>query len=139
MPERERPRETTTEQARRLAALREAFVAEVTLLTEAQVEEVLSVQGGAISRLAQEGSLISVTWEGITLYPAFQFTEDGRLHPTIQEVLQAFAGERGWAIALWFYTPSGWLPGGGRPLDLLVGAPDKVAEAARRTAEPLAV
>ena len=51
-------------------------------------------------------------------------------------VLEGLGGTSGWSVALWFVSGSGWL-GGKRPVDLIEEQPDAVAEAARRSAEPV--
>jgi hypothetical protein len=82
------------------------------------------------SRWHSEGRILAVAWHGRTLYPVFQF-RDGRPHPVVERVA-AILSERGlggWALALWFTTPSGWL-WDRRPVDLLDEEPERLLAAA---------
>lgn len=128
-------------QLRLQAAARARFLEEVPLLTSQAVGELLGSEArntsAMASRLKREGRLFAVTHKGTDLYPSFQVVE-GEAHPAIRDVLAAFQAESPWTVALWFFTPSGWL-GGERPMDLLAREPERVIEAARQTSEPLAV
>jgi hypothetical protein len=129
------------EQLRLQAQARAVFLTEVPLLTSREVGEFLGSTAGNTSamanRLKRAGTLFAVTHKGIDLYPAAQIVE-GEASPAIAGVLEAFAGESAWTIALWLNAPSGWL-GGRRPLEVLGDHPDRVVDAARKAIEPLAV
>lgn len=61
-------------------------------------------------------------------YPGFQFGPDGRVLPVIAEIAE-MAGAAGWsdaAVLLWLAAPTGWLPDGVLPADLLAGDPAAV-------------
>lgn len=71
-------------------------------------------------------------------YPAFQLDTEGRVRPVVLHVADIFRRE-GWtdpAILLWLATPTGQLPRGQRPVDLLDTDPDRVLDAAEQTAPP---
>lgn len=117
------PRPASVAQALRNADLRTAFLAEVGVLTAAEVAQLAGSKAKNSSALAgrwrSERRIFAVPWGGELLYPAFQFA-DGGPRPLIARVLQSF-GERpsDWEIALWFATPSPYLPGNARPLEWL--------------------
>lgn len=70
------------------------------------------------SSLRRRGKAIAVERAGRLLFPSFQFTATGRVHPTIPKVL-AVMQPRGWdpqSIALWMDSPNGYL-GGATPID----------------------
>lgn len=126
-------------QLRMQAEAREAFLKNVPLLDSADVGELLGSKAqntsAMASRLKREGKLFAITYRGVDLYPADQIV-DGEPSPAIPHILEAFSGDSPWTVALWLNSPSGWL-GGDKPLDLLATEPDRVAEAARKTAEPI--
>lgn len=82
------------------------------------------------SRWRSEGRIVGVPWHGRMLYPAFQF-RDGRPIPDVERAAAILRnrGLSGWALALWFITPSGWL-WDRRPIDLLDDDPERVLAAA---------
>lgn len=82
------------------------------------------------SRWHSEGRIIGVAWHGRTLYPGFQF-RDGRPNATVAGAAARLRerGLDGWALALWFVTPSGWL-WDRRPLDVIDEDPERVLTAA---------
>jgi hypothetical protein len=114
------PRPASVVSALRNAELRAAFVAEIGALTAAEVAIVAGSKARNSSALAgrwrSEGRIFAVSWAGSQLYPAFQFA-DGEPRPAIARVIRTF-GERasGWEIAIWFTTPSPYLPQSGAPL-----------------------
>jgi hypothetical protein len=132
------PRPAGVIQALRNAELRTAFVAEVGALTAAEVAQLAGSRAKNSSALAgrwrTERRIFAVPWGGDLLYPAFQFAH-GEPRPTIARVLQAF-GQRpsGWEVALWFATPSPYLPHNARPLEWL-DDPDALVAAARAERE----
>jgi hypothetical protein len=80
---------------------------------------------------ANRGRIFSVSYHGETLYPAFEFDEDGQPLPWIAPILAALthSGMRGWEVALWFDTDNGWLDGA-TPLEVMRDDPDRVIAAA---------
>jgi len=141
----EQPTESAADlAARRLKsrmALRERIRADVPLLSAA---EVASAAGYSATnprtysqRLRERGAL--AVREGNTyVFPAFQFTADGRLREEMADVLAAVQAarepaevEEGWSALVWFYSPTGLLAGQ-RPMDVFAEHPMKVVEAARR-------
>lgn len=126
------PRPASVVQALRNADLRTAFLAEVGALTAAEVAQLAGSRAKNSSALASrwrsERRIFAVPWGGELLYPAFQFA-DGEPRPVIAHVLQSF-GERpsDWEVALWFATPSAYLPRNARPLERL-GDPDALVAA----------
>ena len=67
--------------------------------------------------------------------PAFLLDDEFEPRSEVQEPIRALreAGEDGWALWAWFATPSPWV-GGRVPAELLVTAPELVAESARQRA-----
>ena len=128
------PRPGSVLQALRNAELRTAFLAEVGALTAAEVAQIAGSKAknsaALASRWRSERRIFAVPWGGELLYPVFQFA-DGEPRPVIARVLEAF-GERpsGWEVALWFATPSAYLPSHATPLRRLED-PDAVVAAAR--------
>ncbi len=125
-------------QARRNAEAREALLHEFGALTSSEVAEMAGSEAKNRAALAnrwkQEGRIFSVTRHGVTLFPGFQFDEQGRPKPVIAEVVRALGSESSdWELALWFVSRTGWL-GGRRPVDLLELEPQVVIEAAEREA-----
>jgi hypothetical protein len=119
-------------QARLRSQARESFFAEVPVLSHDEVGKLL---GADPNQCVRDGRIFSLARTGREVFPAFQFL-DGHPRPEIAEVLRAFEGEGAWSVALWFNTPSGWL-GGRRPLAVLGDEPDRVVDAARKTASPI--
>ncbi|HXM69883.1 MAG TPA: hypothetical protein VN970_02025, partial [Thermoanaerobaculia bacterium] len=125
-------------QLRRNAEARKAFLAEFGALSSKQVAELVGSRANNRAALANrwkaQGVIFAVEAGGQSLFPAFQFAEDGQARPVVAEVLAAFGPKAaGWQTALWFTGANGWL-GGKRPVDLLKSAPEAVAAAARREA-----
>lgn len=90
------------------------------------------------SRWKNEGRVFSLTYQGKTYFPSFQFDEDGRPLPLIARVVATLGRRvRDWDLALWFDASSGWL-GGEKPIALLTRNPEAVVTAAEREAEELA-
>jgi hypothetical protein len=114
------PRPSSVVAALRNAELRAAFIAEVGALTTAEIAVIAGSKARNSSALAgrwrSEGRIFAVPWAGSQLYPAFQFA-NGEPRPAIARVIEAF-GDRpsGWEIAIWFATPSPYLPDDGVPL-----------------------
>jgi len=127
------PRPASVISALRNAELRATFLAEVGALTAAEVAVVAGSKARNSSALAgrwrSEGRIFAVPWAGSQLYPAFQFV-NGEPRRVVGRVLEAFGdGPSGWEIAIWFVTPSPYLPGDGVPLAHLDDADALVAAA----------
>lgn len=120
--------------AQQNAQAREEMLKEFGALTAEQVADQAGSTAANRSALASrwhgEGRILGVPWHARTLYPAFQF-RDGRPHPTVVHAAAILRdrGLGGWALALWFLTPSGWL-WDRRPVDLLDEDPERVLVAA---------
>lgn len=128
-------------QARRNAEARASLIREFGALTSAEVAERAgsraSNRAALANRWRQEGRIFHVTYQGATLYPAFQFDGEGQPRPVVAGILQILASRSTeWQLALWFLSANGWL-GGRRPVDLLDTDPAAVREAAVREAEDL--
>jgi hypothetical protein len=113
------------------------------LFNREEVRRVLHLRNAReVGALQTQGQLLTLnSFEGQTLYPAFQFNAAGKPYPEIAKVLEIFSGavETPYTIASWFVspqdllddkTPAAWLQEGGDPTLLF--------EAARRTAWRLA-
>ncbi|MGA2454743.1 MAG: sigma factor-like helix-turn-helix DNA-binding protein [Solirubrobacteraceae bacterium] len=120
--------------AQQNAQARSELLAEFGALTAEEVAEqagsTAANRSALASRWHSEGRIVGVPWQGRTLYPAFQF-RDGRPDPTVRRAaaLLRRRGLSGWALALWFVTPSGWL-WDRRPVDLLAEDSERVLAAA---------
>jgi hypothetical protein len=129
-------------QLHRQAELRADFLRRFETLTSAGVAALGGSSARNSSALAnrwkKEGKIFAVGVGRADRFPAFQFGDDGKPLPVVAEVIEAFDGESGWTVALWLAAPSGWL-NGLAPVDVLRTDPAGVAEAARRSAEPLIV
>lgn len=127
-------------QVQRQAEARRQFLQEFPTLTSQQVAEMsgskASNAAAQANRWKTAGKIFALNVGRGDRYPAFQFGEDGRPLPVIEQVLRNMEGRSPWAVALWFASHSGWL-NGVRPVDHLADAPDEVVNAARRTVEPL--
>jgi hypothetical protein len=135
-------REPGVVQTNRLAQARESYFDSHALLTSPEVATLGGSSARNTSALASrwkaEGKIFAVTVGRIDYFPAFQFGDDGRPRPAVEEMIRVFGGEDPWTIALWFEAGSGWL-GGRSPEDMLSSDPDAVVDAARRTMAPLEV
>lgn len=120
--------------AQQNAQAREELLKEFGALTAEQVADqagsTAANRSALASRWHSEGRILGVKWHGRTLYPAFQF-RDGRPSPAVVHAAAILRdrGLGGWALALWFLTPSGWL-WDKRPVDLLDEDPERVLVAA---------
>jgi hypothetical protein len=134
----------TLAQAQRLATHRDALLA-----TEVLTHESLrQLRGDArvsstrtwLARRRDARELFTVTHNGRTLIPAFQFDEQGRPRPELKPVLSALldAGVDGWNAWTWLTTPTSRLSGE-VPAEAVGAAPDRVVRAATRfAARPVA-
>lgn len=127
------------EQARRNLAMRHRILDEFGGLSAAELGE-WATPGAAnphqyASRLRKANRVFSVPFEGRTVFLGFQLDDDGRPLPGLTDTLESLRsrfGDSDWAIASWFCSPNPYLPGKGRPVDLLADEPDIVVVAARR-------
>ena len=97
------------------ARMRVAYLAEVDLLTAAQVREQSNLQPNnksePASRWKREKKIFAIRKGKTYLYPAFQF-EDGQPRPVIRQILAEIADKfTPWQIAFWFESGNGWLNG----------------------------
>ncbi len=134
--------QTRLEQLRLQAKAREHFLATYPTLSSAEVAELSGSsarnRAAIASRWKQEGKIFAVSDQNLDRYPLFQFGEDGKPLPVMEEILRLFEGENGWTIALWFAAVTDWLSGD--PPATRVGRdPAAVLEAARRSGEPLEI
>ena len=128
------------EQACRNVEFRAEFLRRYDAFDAGQVDERFGLKADDTAELAQEwrndGKIFGVERQGRTLYPAFQFGDDGSPKPVVADILQAL-GKRGpWQIANWFVAPNGWLSGDRRPVDVMDTDPDAVVNAAREVTRP---
>lgn len=129
------PATGTASQAVRNAAARREFLAEFPTLTSADVARAAGSAAKNVAALAtrwrKEGRVFAVSWGGELRYPAFQFDDAGAPLPTIKPVLEVFRDAASdWQVALWFATPSPYLPGRARPIQFL-SDPERLQAAAQ--------
>ncbi len=120
------------------ARLRSEYLKETPLLAGVEVRAASGLhprnKSEPASRWKREGKLFAVRFQGIDLYPAFQFV-DGVPRPVIKEILAALPNDMtGWQIAMWFASGNGWLDGA-EPQDCL-SDPNAIVDAARKLADP---
>jgi hypothetical protein len=127
-------------QARRNAEARSALFAEFGALRSAEVADLAGSRAANRAALANrwrgEQRVVAVQAGDELVYPGFQFTSEGKPHPTIASALAELRSNgqvSDWQAALWFVAANGWL-GGRRPVDLLDAEPDAVVNAAAREA-----
>jgi hypothetical protein len=144
MPERlDVPTPAVVLQARRNAEARTELLGEFGALRSAEVAELAGSRAANRAALANrwraENRVVAVPVGDELLYPGFQFTPEGRPHPTVGAslgILRSIPDLSEWQAVLWFVGANGWL-GGRRPVDLLDEDPGAVEDAARREAEEL--
>jgi hypothetical protein len=131
-------------QARRNAEARTALLQEFGALRSQEVAELAGSRAANRAALANrwrgEGQILAVPLGDELLYPGFQFTSEGRPHPTVRNALAELRTDpriTDWQAALWFASPTGWL-GGQRPVDVLDDRPDAVIQAAHREVSDVA-
>lgn len=118
------PTTGTASQAVRNATARREFLAEFPTLTSAEVASSAGSAAKNVAALAtrwrKEGRIFAVPWGGELRYPAFQFDDAGAPLPVIRSALEVFRGTGSdWQVALWFATPSPYLPRQARPIQVL--------------------
>ena len=84
------------------------------------------------TRWQKAGRIFGVRRGRQTLFPGFQFSDDGQPLSVVRQVLGFLSDKRtAWEIAIWFISGNGWLDGK-RPVDLLRAHPDTVVAAAEK-------
>jgi hypothetical protein len=123
-------------------ALREKFFKENPVLTSQEVSARAGITAknayAAVHRWRSKNQVFAVTHGNQDLYPAFQFSFEGRPLPIIAELLAIFGqvpSRTAWDNALWFAAPNGWLSGM-KPKDQLIENPKAVTRAAEQEILP---
>ena len=99
-----------TEQARRNAELRRRVLDSFEFLDASAISRLSGSKStnprARASRWASEGRLFGVVVNGRTLYPSFQFDEEGQPRPAVAEVLAELRklNLSAWATAIWWNT-----------------------------------
>ena len=129
-----RPTTPAVWHARRNAEARLALASQFGLLSSAEIAE---RAGSQAKSWKQEGQIFSVSCRGEDSFPGYQFDGKGKPLPVIARVLAVVGSKwRGWELALWFVSSTGWL-NGRSPVELLHSEPDEVVQAAEREMEDL--
>jgi len=120
-------------------AWRKRFMAENKCWTSADVAKESGSsaknQAAIASRWLQEKRIFSVTFEGKTWFPRFQF-RDGRPISAVANVIKAFPDHAtGWDLAYFFTSPDSFI-GARKPLELLKDDPKRLESLARSFANP---
>lgn len=129
-------------QARRNAFARTELLEEFGAVSASDVADLAGSSAANRSALAarwrKEGRIFGVSHHGATLFPLFQFDEEGRPLAVVRDVIEQFrpAAMSDWEIALWFVTRTGWLDDR-RPVDLLASEPDLLRQAAANEVVPI--
>jgi hypothetical protein len=128
------PTTGTASQAVRNATARREFLAEFPTLTSAEVARSAGSAAKNVAALAtrwrKERRVFAVPWGGELRYPVFQFDDAGMPVPAIKPVLEVLKDvSSDWQVALWFATPSPYLPRHGRPVRYLSDPEHLVAAA----------
>ena len=118
--------------------LRDRFLAEVTTLSSKEVGERVGHSKvnphATAARWRKLNEVVSVHHRGMERFPAFQFQDNGRPHPTVKKALAALPHHLSpWQRAFWFVSTNGWLSDKA-PSDML-DDPEAVVAAAEREAE----
>ncbi|WP_448072272.1 hypothetical protein [Georgenia yuyongxinii] len=108
------------------------------LLTSSKAAERMGYSGNRTWASAQRraGRLLGVRRGGAYRYPGFQL--DPEVAPFVSELV-AVAREHDWSdesVVLWLCSPSAWIPGDRRPVDLLRAEPHLVLTAAVSAMSP---
>lgn len=129
----------SVEQAQRLAAHRDALLASDVFshasLAALRGDRQVSSTRTWVTRRRKDRALFTVTHEGRTLLPAFQFTDAGQTRPELQPLLRALldAGIDGWELWTWLTSSSSFLSGGA-PAQVARTHPQRALHAAERFA-----
>lgn len=89
-------------------------------------------------RWRQVRKVIAVPFDGKSLYPAFQFDNQHRPLPIIEEILRLFSDDArrtDWQNLFWFISAHAWLRGQS-PQQCLTDRPDAVMDAATHEMKP---
>jgi len=124
-------------QARMVADARKAVLETGDWLTAAQVAQIAGFSATNPSaqpnKWKRDGQIFVLRHRGVDYFPGYGLdpATDFRPVKAMAKVLAVFQGKKDeWALAYWFASVNGFL-GGRRPLDLLIGAPDRVIAAAQ--------
>ncbi|MCZ2826011.1 MULTISPECIES: hypothetical protein [unclassified Modestobacter] len=90
-----------------------------------------------VARTCAARELFTLTHDGQTIVPAFQFAADKSLRPELRPLLEALAvgGVDGWQLWTWLTSPSGLLSGG-VPHEVVRTQPKRALRAAQRFSTP---
>lgn len=133
----------TLAQAQRLATHRDALLATSVFthdtLREFRDDAKVSSTRTWLARRRDNHEVFTLTHNGRTLIPAFQFDELGQPRPELQPVLEALtgAGITGWPLWTWLTSATALLSGE-IPEQVARRRPDRVLRAARRFASATA-
>jgi hypothetical protein len=88
-----------------------------------------------VTRRRAARELFTVTHDGQTIVPAFQFTAEGKLRPELQPMLEALidGGVDGWQLWTWLTSASSFLSGE-VPHEVARNQPERALRAAQRFA-----
>lgn len=133
------PKLGTAGQAVRNAAARREFLGAFPTLVSHEVATAAGSDAKNAAALAtrwrKEQRVFAVAWGGELRYPAFQFDDAGKPLPAIRSVIDALGVQVSpWQLALWFVTPSPYLPRQERPVQFL-SDPEQLVAAARAERE----
>jgi len=133
------PKLGTAGQAVRNAAARREFLSTFPTLVSTEVARAAGSDAKNAAALAtrwrKERRVFAVPWGGELRYPTFQFDDAGKPLPAIKSVIDALGVQASpWQLALWFATPSPFLPRQERPVRFLWD-PDQLVAAARAERE----
>jgi len=117
------------------AVLRTRFLEDFKTLTRAVVHANAGHHGRNAAQTAaswkRAGKILSVTYGGRDLFPAFQFDGGGQPLPLLKDVLSALPESlTSWQRAFWLVAQDFHLDGK-RPIDCIKGGESQVVEAAR--------
>lgn len=117
------------------AEMRRDFLASFPVVEAAAVHDRAGYAGTNKAQTAaawkRAGRILGLPYAGRTVYPLFQFDDDGQPWPLMQPVLRALPGDRSaWQRAFWLVAPNEWLDER-VPADALREGDERVVEAAQ--------
>jgi DNA-binding winged helix-turn-helix (wHTH) protein len=131
------PTTASLERARQEAQLRLRILKDFGAYTGSEVAELGQSAAGNRSQTAhrwrQQGRIFAVHHQGALLHLAFQFDQDGRPRPVIEQVIKRLEPVSDWDLAYWFVTGHRLLEGR-MPLDVLDERKEDVVQAAAHDA-----